>query len=475
MSGTATNPLRAVVLGAGLAGCEAALWLAGQGVQVELYEQKPVHFSPAHKSEGLAELICSNSLKAERLDSASGLLKTEMRLLGSRLLTAAEAARVAAGGALAVDRDRFSAAVTAMVQAEPNITLHREQVTCFDPAVPVLVATGPLTEGALAAQIRALTGGAGLSFYDAVAPIVTAESLDYDKVFAASRYGRGDADYLNCPFSREEYEAFHAALAAAERAPVHEFDQAAQQDETAPAKKDGGVTVYEGCMPIEIMAGRGADTMRFGPLRPVGLRDPRTGHRPWANVQLRAENAGRTLYNLVGFQTNLKWGEQKRVFSMIPGLEHAEFVRYGVMHRNTFLNSPRVLTGALCLKEYPNVFFAGQITGFEGYMESAACGLLAARGLYARLTGGSYTPPPRDTMCGALVEYITAENKNFQPMGANMGILPPLEQRPRDKRLRYLAAAQRAVESMKGWLAQRGEPIPEQYLPPEPPPENGPA
>lgn len=475
MSETATNPLRAAVLGAGLAGCEAALWLAGQGVQVELYEQKPAHFSPAHKSEGLAELICSNSLKAERLDSASGLLKTEMRLLGSRLLTAAEAARVAAGGALAVDRDRFSAAVTAMVQAEPNITLHREEVTRLDPAVPVLVATGPLTEGALAAQIRALTGGAGLSFYDAVAPIVTAESLNYDKVFAASRYGRGDADYLNCPFSREEYEAFHAALAAAERAPVHEFDKASQQDETAPAKKDGGVTVYEGCMPIEIMAGRGADTMRFGPLRPVGLRDPRTGHRPWANVQLRAENTGRTLYNLVGFQTNLKWGEQKRVFSMIPGLEHAEFVRYGVMHRNTFLDSPRVLTGALCLKEYPNVFFAGQITGFEGYMESAACGLLAARGLYARLTGGSYTPPPRDTMCGALVEYITAENKNFQPMGANMGILPPLEQRPRDKRLRYLAAAQRAVESMKGWLAQRGEPIPEQYLPPEPPPENGPA
>lgn len=467
MSETKGAALRTVVLGAGLAGCEAALWLAGQGVQVELYEQKPAHFSPAHKSAGFAELICSNSLKAERLDSASGLLKTEMRLLGSRLLQAAETARVAAGGALAVDRDRFSAAVTAMVEAEPNIAVHREEVTRIDGRTPVLVATGPLTEGALADEIRRLTGDARLNFYDAVAPIVTAESLDYNKVFAASRYGRGDADYLNCPFNRAEYEAFHAALAAAERAPLHEFDRGAEAA-APPPERDGGVTVYEGCMPIEIMAGRGADTMRYGPLRPVGLRDPRTGHRPWANVQLRAENAGRTLYNLVGFQTNLKWGEQQRVFRMIPGLENAEFVRYGVMHRNTFLDSPRVLTGQLCLKERPNVFFAGQITGFEGYMESAACGLLAARALYARLTGAAFAPPPPDTMCGALVGYITAENKNFQPMGANMGILPPLENRPRDKRLRYLAAAQRAVESLKGWLAERGEPVPEQYLPPRP-------
>lgn len=479
MSGTNNAPFRAAVLGAGLAGCEAALWLAGQGVQVDLYEQKPAHFSPAHKSAGFAELICSNSLKAERLDSASGLLKTEMRLLGSRLLQAAESARVAAGGALAVDRDAFSAAVTAMVEAEPGITVHRREVTRIDESVPVLVATGPLTEGALADEIRRLTGDARLSFYDAVAPIVTAESLDYNKVFAASRYGRGEADYLNCPFNREEYEAFHAALAAAERAPLHDFDRGAEgeaaarpnpQQTLAPdaSGRDGGVTVYEGCMPIEIMAGRGADTMRYGPLRPVGLRDPRTGHRPWANVQLRAENTGRTLYNLVGFQTNLKWGEQKRVFRMIPGLENAEFVRYGVMHRNTFLDSPRVLTGQLCLKEHPNVFFAGQITGFEGYMESAACGLLAARALYARLAGEAFAPPPPDTMCGALVGYVTTENKNFQPMGANMGILPPLENRPRDKRLRYLAAAQRAVESLKTWLAERGEPIPEKYLPPQP-------
>ena len=446
--------LHATILGAGLAGCEAALWLAGQGVEVTLWEQKPAHFSPAHKSAGFAELICSNSLKAERLDSASGLLKEEMRRMGSSLLPAAESVRVAAGGALAVDRDAFSAAVTRLVEENPHITVRREEVTAIDESQPVLVATGPLTEGALAGEIARLTGDSRLHFYDAVAPIVTAESLDYDKVFAASRYGRGEADYLNCPFNKAEYEAFHAALVGAQRAPLHDFDQDAKAapDPDAVGKKADTVTVYEGCMPIEIMAVRGADTMRYGPLRPVGLIDPRTGHRPWANVQLRAENRERTLYNIVGFQTNLKWGEQKRVFSMIPGLEHAEFVRYGVMHRNTFLDAPRVLTGGLYLKDHPNVFFAGQITGFEGYMESAASGLLAARSLYARLTGGSYTPPPRDTMCGALMGYLTTENKHFQPMGANMGILPPLEDRPRDKRLRYMAQAQRAVASFQSWL-----------------------
>ena len=430
------------IIGAGLAGCEAALWLADRGVQVELYEQKPAKYSPAHKSAGFAELICSNSLKAERPDSASGLLKIEMKMMGSHLLDAAETARVAAGGALAVDRDVFSTAVTEMVEKHPNITVRREEVTALDESAPVLVASGPLTEGALAQAVAALTGDHRLSFYDAVAPIVTAESLDYDKVFAASRYGRGEADYLNCPFNKEEYEAFHAALIAAERAPLHDFD--------------GDLTVYEGCMPIEVMAARGADTIRFGPLRPVGLRDPRTGHRPWAAVQLRAENTARTLYNLVGFQTNLKWGEQKRVFSMIPGLEHAEFVRYGVMHRNTFLESPKVLTKQQFLKEHPNVFFAGQITGFEGYMESAACGLLAARNLYARLEGKQLPPPPAETMCGALVQYLTTENKNFQPMGANMGILPPLpaETRPRDKRLRYMAQAERAVASFQHWLEE---------------------
>lgn len=430
------------IIGAGLAGCEAALWLADAGVQVDLYEQKPGKFSPAHKSQGFAELICSNSLKAERPDSASGLLKLEMRAMGSHLLPAAETARVAAGGALAVDRDVFSAAVTAEVERHLNITIHREEVTALDESAPVLVASGPLTEGALAEAIAALTGDHRLSFYDAVAPIVTAESLDYEKVFAASRYGRGEADYLNCPFNKEEYEAFHTALIGAERAPLHDFD--------------GDLTVYEGCMPIEVMAARGADTIRFGPLRPVGLRDPRTGHRPWANVQLRAENTARTLYNLVGFQTNLKWGEQKRVFSMIPGLEHAEFVRYGVMHRNTFLESPRVLTAKQYLKEHPNVFFAGQITGFEGYMESAASGLLAARQILARLQGRELPPPPPQTMCGALLQYITTPNKDFQPMGANMGILPrtPDIDAIRDKRERYAALSEMAQQAMQAWVQE---------------------
>ncbi|MDD6998651.1 MAG: methylenetetrahydrofolate--tRNA-(uracil(54)-C(5))-methyltransferase (FADH(2)-oxidizing) TrmFO [Oscillospiraceae bacterium] len=428
------------ILGAGLAGCEAALWLANQEVQVHLYEQKPLHFSPAHQKEGFAELICSNSLKAERLDSASGLLKEEMRLMGSSLLGCAEKTRVAAGGALAVDRDAFSREVTGLVEQHPNITLHRQRVERIDESAPVLVATGPLTDGPLAADIQRLIGGQSLSFYDAAAPIVTAESLDMEKVFAASRYGRGEADYLNCPFNKAEYEAFYEALSTAERAPLHDFDA------------DGNLTVYEGCMPIEVMAGRGPDTMRFGPLRPVGLTDPRTGHRPWANVQLRSENRQNTMYNLVGFQTNLKFGEQKRVFSLIPGLEHAEFVRYGVMHRNTFLNSPKLMAENLALKAHPNVWFAGQITGFEGYMESAACGLLAARGILAALEGKTMTPPPADTMCGALIRYITSENKDFQPMGSNMGILPPLETHIRDKRERYAALADRAVADMKAWL-----------------------
>ncbi len=432
---------KVTVLGAGLAGCEAALWLAGQGVQVDLYEQKPVHFSPAHKSQGFAELICSNSLKADRLDSAAGLMKAEMRELGSSLLKAADATRVAAGGALAVDRDQFSQLVTQMVEECPGITVHREEVTSIDTQQITLVATGPLTEGALAEQINQLTGNQHLSFYDAAAPIVTAESLNMDRIFAASRYDRGDADYLNCPFNKEEYERFCTELQNAERAPLHEFD--------------GELTVYEGCMPIEVMANRGADTMRFGPLRPVGLRDPRTGHRPWANVQLRKENAESSLYNLVGFQTNLKFGEQKRVFGMIPGLENAEFARYGVMHRNTFLNSPKLLNQDLSLREYPNVFFAGQITGFEGYMESAGCALLAARGMLARLEGKTFAAPPAATMLGALLRYVTTENKDFQPMGANMGILPPLEEHIRDKRERYMAVAQRAMTCIKEWEAQR--------------------
>jgi methylenetetrahydrofolate--tRNA-(uracil-5-)-methyltransferase len=434
--------MRIRILGAGLAGCEAALYLAQRGHVVELYEQKPHKFSPAHKNKHFAELVCSNSLKADRPDSASGLLKAEMRFLGDSLLDIAERCRVAAGGALAVDRELFSERVTRAVLDEPNITLVPGEVLCVDEDdvdVLTLVATGPLTEGALAQDIARLTGGTALSFYDAAAPIVTAESIDFDRVFAASRYGRGSADYLNCPFDKVGYEAFYEALLGAQRAELHSFD--------------GPVTVYEGCMPIEVMAQRGADTMRYGPLRPVGLVDPRTGHRPWANVQLRAEDAGCTMYNLVGFQTNLKFGEQQRVFRMIPGLERAEFVRYGVMHRNTFLNSPTLLGTNLALHAHPNVYFAGQITGFEGYVESAACGLLAARAIDARLRGEPVPTYPEQTMCGALLRYITSPTKDFQPMGANMGLLPPLEQRVRDKRRRYALLAQRALLAL-------GAPVP---------------
>ena len=444
------NEYKVTILGAGLAGCEAALWLAGKGVQVELYEQKPVHFSPAHKSEGFAELICSNSLKAERLDSASGLLKEEMRRMGSRLLTAAEETRVAAGGALAVDRDAFSAAVTRMVEQCENITVHREQVETIDESAPILVATGPLTDGALADEIGRLTGDERLHFYDAVAPIVTAESLDYGKVFAASRYDRGEADYLNCPFNKAEYEAFHAALAGAERAPLHDFDTGAEQstkpDPDAHGKKADTVTVYEGCMPIEIMAARGADTMRFGPLRPVGLVDPNTGHRPWANVQLRAENKERTLYNIVGFQTNLKWGEQKRVFSMIPGLENAEFVRYGVMHRNTFLDSPRLLDRYYADRRNPLVAFAGQMTGVEGYVESTASGYLAAVSMAAKLQGTPIPDFPKQTAIGALAQYISDTSiGSFQPMNINFGIMDPLGYKVKGKANKNLAIAERSL------------------------------
>ena len=448
------NEYKVTILGAGLAGCEAALWLAGKGVQVELYEQKPVHFSPAHKSEGFAELICSNSLKAERLDSASGLLKEEMRRMGSRLLTAAEETRVAAGGALAVDRDAFSAAVTRMVEQCENITVHREQVETIDESAPILVATGPLTDGALADEIGRLTGDERLHFYDAVAPIVTAESLDYGKVFAASRYDRGEADYLNCPFNKAEYEAFHAALAAAERAPLHDFDTGAEQstkpDPDAHGKKADTVTVYEGCMPIEIMAARGADTMRFGPLRPVGLVDPNTGHRPWANVQLRAENKERTLYNIVGFQTNLKWGEQKRVFSMIPGLENAEFVRYGVMHRNTYLRSPGMLDRYYRLIADDRIAFAGQMTGVEGYIESAASGFLAGIEMARRLEGKPPVDFPRETAIGALGLYISDTTvSDFQPMNVNFGIMPPLGYRIKGgKRVKNAALAARSLEKI---------------------------
>ena len=435
------------VLGAGLAGCEAAWQLAKRGIPVVLYEMKPQKFSPAHKSQGLAELICSNSLKASRIDSAAGLLKEEMRRLGSLLVPCAEQCAVPAGGALAVDRDQFSRLVTQAIENEPRITLRREEVTEL-PAGPVIVATGPLTSEPLAEKILALCGGA-LSFFDAAAPIVTRESLDMDHCFTASRYGReeegSEGDYVNCPMNKEEYDRFVQALVTAERAPVHSFDARDPK-------------VYEGCMPIEVLASRGHDAIRFGPMKPVGLRDPRTGHRPWAVLQLRTENREKTLFNLVGFQTNLKFGEQKRVFGMIPGLAHAEFVRYGVMHRNTFLNSPALLDGDFSFRRRPGLYFAGQITGVEGYMESAGSGILAGINLARRLQGRGPLLLPETTMLGALSRHVSQyAGKDFQPMGANFGVLPPLPEKIRDKRQRYMALSQRALCDLEPMLQE--EPV----------------
>ncbi len=430
-----TNYPAVTVIGAGLAGCEAAWTLAQADVPVTLYEMKPHKRSQAHKTNDLAELVCSNSLKADRLGSAAGLLKAEMDRFGSLLLDCARQSRVPAGGALAVDRDVFSQLVTKKIEEHPGITLLREEVTQI-PDGPVIVATGPLTSDKLAESIGALCGNQYLSFYDAAAPIVTAESLDYHKVFRAARYGRGDDDYINCPFTKEEYEVFYKALVQAQSAEQKELDQRP-------------LTVYEGCMPVEVMAKRGEDTLRYGPLRPVGLTDPKTERRPWAVVQLRAENAQGTLFNLVGFQTNLKFAEQKRVFSLIPGLEQAEFVRYGVMHRNTFLDSPRLLNRDFSFRQRPDLYFAGQITGTEGYMESAAGGILAAHQLLRKLDGRQPLELPEETMLGALSRYISDENVvNFQPMGANMGLLPQLGHRVKDKQQRYLLVAQRALEAL---------------------------
>ena len=431
--------MRAWVVGAGLAGCEAAWQLAAAGAEVDLCEMKPVHFSPAHVSENLAELVCSNSFKAERAESAAGLLKLEMRRLGSLLLPCADLCRVPAGGAVAVDRNAFSAAVTEKILGNPLIHINRREITQIPGDGVGVIATGPLTSAALAAAISGLCGES-LSFYDAAAPIVTAESLDRGVVFQASRYGRGDDAYLNCPMNREEYERFYEALVSADRAPLHGFDAADPK-------------VYEGCMPVEVLATRGPETLRFGPMKPVGLRDPKTGHRPWAVVQLRRENAEGTLYNLVGFQTNLKFPEQRRVFGMIPGLAHAEFARYGVMHRNTFLDSPRVLSADFSLKSRPEVFFAGQITGVEGYMESASSGIVAGINAARRLSGLPAAVPPETTMTGAMCRYVARGSESpFQPMGANFGILPKIEPNIRGKQERYAALSARALNDLEGFL-----------------------
>ena len=407
------------VIGAGLAGCEAAMRIADSGVPVRLYEMKPAKKTPAHKTDWFGELVCSNSLKAIRVESAAGLLKEEMRRLNSFLMRCADQCQVPAGGALAVDREQFARLVTEGIRSHPNI----EVIT-------------------LAGAIEKRFGDS-LSFFDAAAPIVTAESVDMDFAFTASRYERGgEDDYINCPMNKEEYERFYEALVSAERAPLHDFDVSNPK-------------VYEGCMPVEVMAQRGEGTLRFGPMKPVGLIDPRTGHRPWAVLQLRKENAAGTLYNLVGFQTNLKFPEQKRVFSLIPALHRAEFVRYGVMHRNTFLCSPRILNADFSVKEDKTLFFAGQITGVEGYMESAASGILAGINAVRTLKQQPTLVFPADTMMGALSRYIADPSvRKFQPMGANLGILPELENRPRDKRERAAAYAYRALASQERFIKQ---------------------
>jgi len=421
---------RVTVIGAGLAGCEAAHRLAGRGIPVLLCEMKPVKYSPAHKIPGFAELVCSNSLKASRIETAAGLLKEEMRRLGSLTMEAAAECSVPAGGALAVDRAEFSRLITERIGNEPLIEVRRGEIAQLPETGICVVATGPLTSDALADSLRARFGGT-LSFYDAVAPIVSADSLDEKKIFLAARWGHGDPDYINCPMDRAEYESFLDALLSAEKAPLHDFDD---------------FSVYEGCMPVEVMAARGRDALRYGPMRPVGLTDPRTGHRPWANVQLRRENAAGSMYNIVGFQTNLRFGEQKRVFSLIPGLEHADFLRYGVMHRDTFIDSPRLLGADMALRDEPRLLFAGQLTGVEGYIESAATGILAGENAARRAEGREPLILPPKTMLGALTRYISDPAvTDFQPMGSNMGLLPPLPDHIRLKQERYAALAARSL------------------------------
>ena len=433
------------VIGAGLAGCEAAMQIASRGVKVRLYEMKPKKKTPAHHSDLFGELVCSNSLKAMRVESAAGLLKEEMRRLDSFLMKCADKCRVPAGGALAVDRKIFSELVTEGVKGNPNIEIISDEVTELPNDAITVVASGPLTSEQLAADIGRMFGDS-LSFFDAAAPIVTAESIDMDFAFCASRYERGDGDdYINCPMSKEEYETFYNELINAERAPLHDFDV-------------NNPKVYEGCMPVEVMAQRGEGTLRFGPMKPVGLINPETGHRPWAVLQLRKENAEGSMYNLVGFQTNLKFPEQKRVFSLIPALHRADFVRYGVMHRNTFICSPKLLNSDYSAKENNRLFFAGQLTGVEGYMESAASGIVAGINACRRLFDKPSLVLPRETMIGALTSYISDPTvTRFQPMGANFGILPELESRPRDKKERGAAYSMRSLAILDKYLEDNSE------------------
>ncbi len=436
-----------VVIGGGLAGSEAAWQAARRGLQVALYEMRPVRMTPAHRSDRLAELVCSNSLGSNLTDRAPGLLKEELRRLGSLVMACADATAVPAGGALAVDREAFAQMVTGRVTAQPGITLYRQEVRTIPTDRPVVIATGPLTAPALADQIAALTGSEHLYFYDAMAPIVTAESVDMSVAFRASRYERGEeegGDYLNCPMTQAEYERFVRELVNAETIPLRDFEREDPH-------------FFEACLPVEVLARRGPQALAFGPLKPVGLIDPRTGRRPYAVVQLRQDNRAGTLYNLVGFQTNLKWSEQDRVFRLIPGLERAEFVRYGQMHRNTFLNSPALLRPTMQFRGRDDLFFAGQITGTEGYVGSVAGGLVAGLNA-ARLVAGQ--PPvvlPPTTMIGALCSYVAgAASANFQPMKANFGLLPPLEPPLRNKRARYAAYVRRALADLDRLIAEMG-------------------
>jgi methylenetetrahydrofolate--tRNA-(uracil-5-)-methyltransferase len=430
-----------IIVGGGLAGSEAAWQAAARDINVLLYEMRPEKNTPAHVTGSLAELVCSNSLGSKLVDRAPGLLKAELQRLGSLIMEAAEMTAVPAGGALAVDRDLFAATVTERINSHPRITVERQEVTCV-PGTPTIIATGPLTSSALSDDIARLTGEQNLYFYDAMAPIVTADSIDMSIAFRGSRYGRGESDkgdYVNCPLDDEQYRAFVQALTAADSIPLRQFEQEDPR-------------FFEGCLPIEEMARRGPNTLAFGPLRPVGLRDPNTGERPRAVVQLRQDNLASTLYNIVGFQTNLRWSEQDRVFRLIPGLDQAEFVRYGQMHRNTFINAPALLQPTMQLRSRDDLFFAGQITGVEGYVGSAATGWVAGHNAARLLRGETLRVLPPETMLGALCHYVThADRESFQPMKANYGLMPPLTPPVRRKRDRYRAYADRALERLVHW------------------------
>ena len=427
------------VIGAGLAGCEVAYYLATHGIKVKLYDIKPNKFTPAHKSQKFGELVCSNSLKSNDVyGNASGLMKEEMRLLGSLIVESGDNTRVPAGNALAVDREKFSEYITDKIKGLENVEFISEEVTSISPDEYTVIATGPLTTDALSDSIKQLVGD-GLSFYDASAPIIEFNSIDMENAFFGDRYGKGDADHINCPMNKEEYLKFIEELTTAECATLHEFEKA---------------EVFEGCMPIEIMANRGVDTLRFGPLKPAGLDDPKTGRWPYACLQLRKEDSIGSMYNMVGFQTNLKWGEQKRVFSIIPALKNAEYLRYGVMHKNTFINSTKVLNDDYSLKTNDKIYFAGQITGVEGYVESAGCGLLVAIYIERKLKGKREIRISDKTVLGALTKYVTTENPNFQPMNANFGILPSLDKIIRDKSERKTKMAERSLELINQFITE---------------------